>query len=98
MLRRIDQRNHHSAACDDPLRSAEKLNEKLRLAPNAGNVVPFPRRPQLSRRSRGAVGVDELALLETENSLLRNSVVDLALEIQELRGNSFERQRRWRPV
>jgi len=98
MLRRIDQGNHHSAAHGDPLRNALELNEKLRPAPNAGNVVPFPRRTQLSRRSRGADGVDELALLEAENALLRNSVVDLALEIQELRGSSFERQRRWQPV
>ena len=93
MPRRIDRGNR-----GDPLRNAEELNEKLRLAPNTGNVVPFPRRPQLPPRSRGVVGVDELALLEAENALLRNSVVDLALEIQELRGNSFEPQRKWRPL
>jgi hypothetical protein len=98
MLRRIDQGNHHSAACSDPLRNAEELNEKLRPTPNTGNVVPFPRRPQLPARSQGVDGVDELALLEAENALLRNSVIDLALEIQELHGNSFEPQRRWRPV
>jgi hypothetical protein len=86
MLKRIDQGNHHSAACGDPLRNAEELNEKLRLAPNASNVVLFPHRPQLPSRSRGVGGVDELALLEAENALLRNSVIDLALEIQELRG------------
>jgi hypothetical protein len=86
MLKRIDQGNHHSDACGDPLRNAEELNEKLRLAPSASNVVPFPHRPQLLPRSRGVSGVDELALLEAENALLRNSVIDLALEIQELRG------------
>jgi hypothetical protein len=63
----------------------ESTEEIKRIDHKTDNVVPFPHRPQLPRRSRAAAGIDDLALLEAENALLRNYVINLALEIQEER-------------
>ena len=95
MLRRIDKSNHHSSARGDSLRRGEELHQELGLAPNAGNVIPFPRRPPLLPYGTESVG--DLAVLEAENAALRNSVIELVLKIQELRGDPFERLRASRP-
>jgi hypothetical protein len=92
MLKRTD-RGYHSAACGESLRHSDQSSEQFGLARNSGNVVPFPHQPDMLARGRSAHSVDELALLEAENAELRNSAIELALEIQDLREKPVARRR-----
>jgi hypothetical protein len=83
MLKQTD-RGYHSAACGESLRHSDESREQFGPARNPGKVVPCPYRLAMLQRGR-AHSVDELALLEAENAELRNSAIELALEIQDLR-------------
>jgi len=83
MLKRTN-RDYRSTASGDSSFSSDLLDQVPRPAGNtANNVVPFCHNPNL-QRGRPIDCADSLAELEAENAMLRDSAIELALEIQDL--------------
>jgi hypothetical protein len=84
MLKRTN-RDYRSTASGDSSFSSDLLDQVPRPAGNtANNVVPFCHNPNL-QHGRPIDWADSLAELEAENAMLRDSAIELALEIQDLR-------------
>ena len=83
MLKRTN-RDYRSAASGDCSFSSDLLDQVPRPAGNtANNVVPFCHNPNL-QHGRPIDWADSLAELEAKNAMLRDSAIELALEIQDL--------------
>jgi hypothetical protein len=83
MLKRTN-RDYRSTASGDASFSSDLLDEVPRPAGNiANNVIPFCPNPNL-QHGRPIDWADSLAELEAENAMLRDSAIELALEIQDL--------------
>jgi len=84
MVKRTN-RDYRSIASSDSWFSPDLLGQEPRPAGNTTtNVVPF-RHNQNLQRGRPIDWADSLAELEVENAMLRDSAIELALEIQDLR-------------
>ena len=84
MLKRTNQDDRSTASGDSSF-SSDLLGQEPRPVGNStNNVVPFRHNLNL-QRGRPIDWADSLAELEVENAMLRDSAIDLALEIQDLR-------------
>ena len=81
----LKQTDANCRSADDRKSSlqSEKLGKEWRPVNVTDNIVPFRPRSHFQRAQNPSHGVS-LARLEAENAALRNSAIELALEIQDL--------------